>query len=299
MFLGSDALAVGPFTQQRHLSGGRRLRRHRPQRRAHLRRRRRGRWSAPIVQVSASAALVEKGDYRHFMEKEIHEQPDSVPAHPVGLPRLRERPGQAPAEVDFAAVDRIQIVACGTAYLRRPDRPLRCSRSWPACPCDVEIASEFRYREPALTPGTLAVAVTPVGRDRRHPGRPALVQGAGPDDRRPGQRPPSSMAREAERAVADPRRAGDRRRLDQGLHRPGRGPAGAGRRRRACSAAASTRREEAELVKALLEAPRLIAEALQHGGRPQAPSPTTSPRRTRRALPRPRRDVSRWPWKAR
>ena len=67
-----------------------------------------------IVQVSASSAMVEKGEYRHFMEKEIHEQPDSV-QHTLSE-YLDLVTGRAkPQGVNFAEIDRIQIVACGTA----------------------------------------------------------------------------------------------------------------------------------------------------------------------------------------
>ncbi|TBR15065.1 MAG: glutamine--fructose-6-phosphate transaminase (isomerizing), partial [Chitinophagaceae bacterium] len=116
----------------------------------------------PVRQVSAAAALVEKGEYRHFMEKEIHEQPDacqhtlSAYIDPVsGL-------ATAPGGLDLAAFDRIQIVACGTAsYAGAIARYL--FERLAGLPCDVETASEFRYREPALSPRTLAIAVSQSG----------------------------------------------------------------------------------------------------------------------------------------
>ncbi|MBW8304253.1 MAG: isomerizing glutamine--fructose-6-phosphate transaminase, partial [Brevundimonas sp.] len=157
MYLGSDALAVGPFTTQiSYLEegdyvgidrsgarmfdvGGNAVDR-------------------PVVQVSASSALVEKGEYRHFMEKEIHEQPDSV-QHTLSH-YLDFVNGKAKAGVtDFTAVDRIQIVACGTAFYAGQIGRYAFEKL-AGLPCDVEIASEFRYRQPALTPGTLAVAVS-------------------------------------------------------------------------------------------------------------------------------------------
>ena len=160
MYLGSDALAVGPFTQKiSYLEEGDFVAIDRSGARM---------FDAsgapadrPIVQVSASSALVEKGEYRHFMEKEIHEQPDSV-QHTLSE-YLDFVNGKAkPGEIDFATVERIQIVACGTAFYAGQIGRYAFERL-AGLPCDVEIASEFRYRPPALTQGTLAVAVSQSG----------------------------------------------------------------------------------------------------------------------------------------
>ncbi|TPW00589.1 MAG: glucosamine--fructose-6-phosphate aminotransferase (isomerizing), partial [bacterium] len=107
------------------------------------------------------SALVEKGEYRHFMEKEIHEQPDSV-QHTLSeyLDFVNGR-AKTPV-VDFAAVDRIQIIACGTAFYAGQIGRYAFEKL-AGLPCDVEIASEFRYRSPAVTKGTLAVAVSQSG----------------------------------------------------------------------------------------------------------------------------------------
>ncbi|WP_420470395.1 glutamine--fructose-6-phosphate transaminase (isomerizing) [Brevundimonas sp. FT23042] len=160
MYLGSDALAVGPFTQKiSYLEEGDFVAIDRSGARM---------FDAsgapadrPIVQVSASSALVEKGEHRHFMEKEIHEQPDSV-QHTLSE-YLDFVNGKAkPGEIDFATVERIQIVACGTAFYAGQIGRYAFERL-AGLPCDVEIASEFRYRHPALTKGTLAVAVSQSG----------------------------------------------------------------------------------------------------------------------------------------
>ena len=101
--------------------------------------------------MPASAALVEKGEYRHFMEKEIHEQPDacqhtlSAYLDPVALQ------AHAPGGFDFQGVERLQIVACGTAYYAGLTAKYLFERL-AGLPVDVEVASEFRYREPALSP---------------------------------------------------------------------------------------------------------------------------------------------------
>jgi glucosamine--fructose-6-phosphate aminotransferase (isomerizing) len=163
MFLGSDALAVGPFTQrvtyleegdwvvitrtgaEIHEANGDLVHR-------------------PVTTVSASAALVEKGSYRHFMEKEVHEQPESTQRtlsaylDPVaGAVRADIKAG-----IDFAKVSRLQFIACGTAYYAGAIARY-AFETLAGLPVDVEVASEFRYRNPAMTPGTLAVAVSQSG----------------------------------------------------------------------------------------------------------------------------------------
>ncbi len=167
MYLGSDALAVGPFTQKiSYLEEGDYVAvtkagaqmfdvTGKPVDRA-------------VVQVSASSAMVEKGEYRHFMEKEIHEQPDSV-QHTLSE-YLDLVTGTAKTNtVDFAAIDRIQIVACGTAFYagqigRYAFRvPLSLAR------CDAKDPGGRRQ---------------PVWRDGRHSSQPDLVQGAGSEHRR-------------------------------------------------------------------------------------------------------------------
>ena len=161
IFIGSDALAVGPFTnriayldegdvvaidhagaQIFDVSG-------QPVERA-------------VRIVSASAALVEKGNYRHFMEKEIHDQPDSCQhtlsayVDPIAG---RARP---PHDFDFTKIERLQIVACGTASYAGLIGKYLIERL-ADLPVDVEVASEFRYREPATRAGTLAVAISQSG----------------------------------------------------------------------------------------------------------------------------------------
>jgi len=161
MYIGSDALAVGPFTSQvTYLDDGDYVaidRTHarifdatgKPvQRRIHT--------------VAASAALMEKGNYRHFMEKEIHDQPDAV-QHTLGvyLDAVARR-ATPPAGLDFTAIQRLQIVACGTASYAGLIGKYVIERL-AGLPVDVEVASEFRYRSPALTPGTLAIAISQSG----------------------------------------------------------------------------------------------------------------------------------------
>jgi len=160
MFLGSDALAVGPFTNRiSHLEDGDyvAIDRHG----AHIFDAAGAEVLRAVITVPAAMALVEKGNYRHFMEKEIHDQPDAV-QHTLSA-YVDAVTGQVRAPgLDFAGIDRLQIVACGTAsYAGLIARYL--FERLAGLPTDVEIASEFRYREPALSPGALALAVSQSG----------------------------------------------------------------------------------------------------------------------------------------
>ncbi len=262
MYLGSDALAVGPFTQRiSYLEEGDYVAVDRSGARmfdvsgAAVER--------PIVQVSASSALVEKGEYRHFMEKEIHEQPDSVQhtlSHYLDFVNGKVQPG----EIDFAAVDRIQIVACGTAFYAGQIGRYAFERL-AGLPCDVEIASEFRYREPAVTPGTLAVAVSQSGETADTLASLSWCKARGLKTAALVNVHSSSMAREA--GAVWPTHAGPEIGVASTKAFTAQVAAllalavTAGVQRGRIDAAA-----EAELVKALFEAPRLIAEAVQMDG---------------------------------
>ena len=161
MFFGSDALALGPFTNRiSYLDDGDY---------ALIDRNAAQIFDAsgtpvvrPIHTVAASAALMEKGNYKHFMEKEIHDQPDAA-QHTLGayLDPVARR-ATPPAGLDLANIKRIQIVACGTASYAGLIGKYAIERL-AGLPIDVEIASEFRYRQPALTPGTLAIAISQSG----------------------------------------------------------------------------------------------------------------------------------------
>ena len=160
MFLGSDALAVGPFTNRiSHLEDGDYVAI--DHKGARIFDASGSPVQRPIRAVPTAAALVEKGNYRHFMEKEIYDQPDAcqhtLSAYVDAVTGTVRAPG-----LDFSQFERLQIVACGTAsYAGMIARYLfeRLAR----LPTDVEIASEFRYREPALGPGALALAVSQSG----------------------------------------------------------------------------------------------------------------------------------------
>ena len=118
----------------------------------------------PVIRSSASALLVDKGNHRHFMAKEIHEQPEVVGhtlAHYVHFAKSRiVLPGQLP--FDFRAIDRLSISACGTAYYAGLIGKYWFER-FARLPVEIDIASEFRYREAPFQPGNLALFVSQSG----------------------------------------------------------------------------------------------------------------------------------------
>ncbi|HEY2178914.1 MAG TPA: glutamine--fructose-6-phosphate transaminase (isomerizing) [Caulobacteraceae bacterium] len=161
MFLGSDALAVGPFTSLvSYLEEGDYVAIDRQGARIFDADGRRV--ERPARSVSASAALVEKGNYRHFMEKEIHDQPDACQHTLASYINPVAGTAAAPDGFDFSTIDRLQILACGTAYYAGMIGKYLIE-SLAGLPVDVEVASEFRYREPAFSPRTLAVAISQSG----------------------------------------------------------------------------------------------------------------------------------------
>ena len=118
----------------------------------------------PIIRSDASAFLLDKGNHRHFMAKEIHEQPEVVGhalAHYVNFATRRiELPKALP--FDFRAIDRISISACGTAYYAGLIGKYWFER-FARLPVEIDVASEFRYREAPLAPGNLALFVSQSG----------------------------------------------------------------------------------------------------------------------------------------
>ena len=258
MYLGSDALAVGPFTQQiSYLEEGDYVALNRAGARffdstgSEVER--------AVVQVSASSAMVEKGAYRHFMEKEIHEQPDSV-QHTLSAYLDLVSGTARPQPVDFAKLDRVQIVACGTAFFAGQIGRYAFERL-AGLPCDVEIASEFRYREPAVSPSTLAVAVSQSGETADTLASLTWCKAHGLKTAAIVNVHTSSMAREAD--ILWPTHAGP----EIGVASTKAFTAQVAALLALAVAAGVARgridaTREAELVKALFEAPRLISEAL-------------------------------------
>jgi glucosamine--fructose-6-phosphate aminotransferase (isomerizing) len=117
----------------------------------------------PLIRSSASAFLVDKGNHRHFMAKEIHEQPEVVGhtlAHYVNFAENRVELPSLP--FDFAAINALSISACGTAYYAGLIGKYWFER-FARLPVEIDIASEFRYREAPLAPGNLALFVSQSG----------------------------------------------------------------------------------------------------------------------------------------
>ncbi|MDC6471042.1 glutamine--fructose-6-phosphate transaminase (isomerizing) [Litorivicinus sp.] len=119
----------------------------------------------PVVRASASSEQVSKGEYRHFMAKEIHEQPEAVRSTllgRVGKDRLLSGILGPSGDALLESAQAVQIVACGTSY-----HAGLVAKYWieslAGIPCQVEIASEYRYRKVVTLPNTLWIAISQSG----------------------------------------------------------------------------------------------------------------------------------------
>ncbi len=162
MYLGSDAIALAPFTDQvTYLedgdwaivtregvevrnAGGMRVQR-------------------PMIRSPAGTMLVDKGNHRHFMAKEIHEQPEVIGHTLANYIDMAEGRVRFPdLGLDLSAITRVTISACGTAYYAG-----LVAKYWiehyARIPVEIDVASEMRYREAPLPKGGLAVFVTQSG----------------------------------------------------------------------------------------------------------------------------------------
>ncbi|NWG24236.1 MAG: glutamine--fructose-6-phosphate transaminase (isomerizing) [Pseudorhodoplanes sp.] len=163
MYLGSDAIALAPFTDTvSYLEDGDWAIVHRSG--VEIRDADGLRVNRPVIKTSASAALIDKGNHRHFMAKEIHEQPEVV-AHTLShyIDMAAERvvlPAALP--FDFAKIRRISISACGTAYYASLIGKYWFER-YARLPVEIDVASEFRYREAPLDAGDLTIVVSQSG----------------------------------------------------------------------------------------------------------------------------------------
>src|SRR5450631_4412989 len=163
MFLGSDAIALAPFTDtisyledgdwvvltrmsaEIHDEQGKRIER-------------------AIVKSTATAQMVDKGNHKHFMAKEIHEQPEVVGhtlAHYIDMVAEKVAlPGKLP--FDWKNLKRLSLSACGTAFYAGLVAKYWFER-FAKLPVEIDIASEFRYREAPLEPGDLAIFISQSG----------------------------------------------------------------------------------------------------------------------------------------
>ena len=161
MFVGSDAIALAPFTDRiTYLDEGD--------------------WAVvtragatiydaggalanrPMSRIEVDATQIEKAGYKHFMAKEIAQQPVVLAD---ALHHYLTPDGTAlnlPESLDFTGVDRLTLVACGTASYA-----CMVAKYWfeqlAELPVEVDIASEFRYREPPLSPASFALFVSQSG----------------------------------------------------------------------------------------------------------------------------------------
>ncbi|WP_027134509.1 glutamine--fructose-6-phosphate transaminase (isomerizing) [Geminicoccus roseus] len=206
MFIGSDALALAPLTDQiQYLDEGD--------------------WAVltrhgaivhdesgqvverPIRQTAFSGAMIGKGNHRHFMEKEIHEQPAVIgdtlrsfadpKTHKVALPDL---------PFDLGTLGRLAIVACGTASYAG-----LVAKYWfekfAGIPVEWDIASEFRYREPPLSADQAAMFISQSGETADTLAALRYVKAKGRKTLAVVNVPESSIAREADgclRTLAGP-----------------------------------------------------------------------------------------------
>ncbi len=162
MYLGSDAIALAPFTDMiSYLEEGD--------------------WAVvtresveifdendkPVtrekMKSSATSFLIDRGNHRHFMEKEIHEQPEVISqtmSHYIDFARGSAK--NLEGSIDFAKIDRLAISACGTAYYAG-----LVAKYWferlARLPVDIDVASEFRYREMPLSAKDAALFVSQSG----------------------------------------------------------------------------------------------------------------------------------------
>jgi glucosamine--fructose-6-phosphate aminotransferase (isomerizing) len=162
MYLGSDAIALAPFTDtisyledgdwvevsrkgvSVHDVAGRAVKRQ-------------------VLKSSASSVLIDKGNHRHFMAKEIHEQPEVV-GHTLAhyLDMAAERIALPDLPFDPAKLKRLSISACGTAYYAGLVAKYWFER-YARLPVEIDVASEFRYREAPMEEGDLAIFVSQSG----------------------------------------------------------------------------------------------------------------------------------------
>jgi glutamine---fructose-6-phosphate transaminase (isomerizing) len=163
MYLGSDAIALAPFTDTiSYLEDGDSAVLTRTG--VEVRDGKGSKVERAVLRSSASAFLVDKGNFRHFMAKEIHEQPEVVGhtlAHYIDMAAERVR---LPVELpfDFRALERVAISACGTAYYAGLVAKYWFER-FARLPVEIDVASEFRYREVPMKAGGLAIFVSQSG----------------------------------------------------------------------------------------------------------------------------------------
>ena len=261
MYLGSDAIALAPFTDAiSYLEDGDSAVLTRKS--VEVRDAKGSKVERAVLRSSASAFLVDKGNYRHFMAKEIHEQPEVVGhtlAHYIDMAAERVRlPTELP--FDFVTLERLSISACGTAFYAGLVAKYWFER-FARLPVEIDVASEFRYREVPLSAGGLSIFVSQSGETadtlatlryaKEHKQHVLAVVNV----------PTSTIARESH--VVMPTLAGPEigvastKAFTCQLAVLACLAVAAG-----CARGVLSEKEEREMVRALIETPRLMAEAL-------------------------------------
>ena len=163
MYLGSDAIALAPFTDRiSYLEDGDwAVLTHKG---VEVRDDKDNLVERPVIKSTASASLVDKGNFKHFMAKEIHEQPEVV-GHTLAryINMIGERV-ELPSELpfDWRKLKRLSISACGTAFYAGLVAKYWFER-FAKLPVEIDIASEFRYRGAPLEAGDLAIFISQSG----------------------------------------------------------------------------------------------------------------------------------------
>ncbi len=119
----------------------------------------------PIVTLTEAEETADKGKYRHYMLKEIYEQPrvlKNTLQGRISKTQVLEEAFGADAKAIFDKVESVQIVACGTSFHSGLVAKY-WMEDWAGIPCHVEVASEFRYRKTVVRPNTLFVSVSQSG----------------------------------------------------------------------------------------------------------------------------------------
>jgi len=162
MYLGSDAIALAPFTDTiTYLEDGDVAVLSRE--RVDIFDRDGQRADRPAIKSVASSLLVDKGNFRHFMAKEIHEQPEVISHTLANYLDLSVGRVELPdLGIDPSSISQISISACGTAYYAGLVGKYWIER-YARIPVEIDVASEFRYREPPLPKAGLALFVSQSG----------------------------------------------------------------------------------------------------------------------------------------
>ncbi|MGO9172687.1 MAG: glutamine--fructose-6-phosphate transaminase (isomerizing) [Rhodomicrobium sp.] len=261
MFLGSDAMALAPFTDRVIFLEE-------------------GDWvvlshsgaiiydetgaqvSRPVVRTSASALLIDKGNHRHFMAKEIHEQPEVVSRTLAHYVRFEDNSIQLPGKaLPFDRLSKLTLCACGTAFYAA-----LTAKYWfehfAKLPVEVDIGSEFRYREAPLPKDGLAVFVSQSGETADTLASLRYCKEHGQSIAAVVNVPESSIAREADSVL--PTLAGPEigvastKAFTCQLTVLASMAIAAGRKR-----GVLTQAEEQELVRSLIQLPRLMTDVLR------------------------------------